>query len=403
MRVVIHRLPRYGVAVLTTAAAALVALVLSPLSLRVPFALFAAAVLVTSLEGGLKPGLLATTVATAALAVEYWLLPSQLPENYSEVVPLLVLFVFVGLLSSYLGHRCWRAIDAAERRMKGGGWRQRAEQFCSLAACAPAGILQMDPQCRCVYLNCACQLTGGFGADEALGDGWARLVHADDRDRVVPAWIRAMQAGKEFDGEFRFQPSPQASRWVRLRSSPMYSARGKVIGHVGVLQDIAGQKDAEEALRETRTLLSAIVEESPDPLLVMSLEGNSLIANSAGARMISKPDGQSDYVSRKRELRDGQGNVVGLLSVCREISGEKRLQGELTRAKTALDKEVQTRQRVEEALGNLLNINAMLQEAVRARDRQLEALRREKEMLETHVHTSNGMPRNGKHRALEVT
>src|SRR5213080_2017128 len=116
MRVVTQQLPRYGVAVFTTAAASLLALVLAPLSLRVPFALFAAAVVVSSLEGGLKPGLLATALATLALAVEYWLLPlAQLPENQAELAPLLILFVIVSLLSNYLGKQCWQAVHASEQ------------------------------------------------------------------------------------------------------------------------------------------------------------------------------------------------------------------------------------------------------------------------------------------------
>ncbi|HLJ97988.1 MAG TPA: PAS domain-containing protein [Gemmataceae bacterium] len=347
MQGVTNRLPRYGVAVFTTAAASLFALFLAPLSLRVPFALFAAAVILSSLEGGLKPGLLATALSTVALAVEFWLLPlAQLPENQDEVVPLLVMFIIIGLLSNYLGEQCWRAVHAAESSQAAvaqirdteeypepvnsvvqvfTGWnpqeateemrgpirsrrdgkairseprngsaptlrerinsatglrlrsprqrkqaepelRQREEQFRSLAACAPASILQMDPDCRCVYANCAAQLLGGFSAEEGQGDGWARYVHPEDRVRVVAGWAAAMQAGREFACELRFLVprrvngtfAPTDGQWVRLRSSPMVSDLGKLIGHVAVLQEIDGQKLAEEALRQTRTLVTAV-------------------------------------------------------------------------------------------------------------------------------------------------
>jgi PAS domain S-box-containing protein len=361
MRGVTNRLPRYGVAIVTTAGASLLALILSPLSLRVPFALFAAAVIFSSLEGGLKPGLLVTALSTAALAVQFWLLPlAQLPENHGEVVPLLVLFVVLGLVSNYLGEQCWRAVHAAEwvqetlasfdedfiftdaqgrvrsihpvahpltgwnkpypalarsrERPRSGGCQavvaeavphifkngarqavdaelapileqngsvlgatlllsdvstrrqrkrevqRREEQFRALAACAPAGIMQMDPACRCVYANCSGQLLGGFSAEEGQGEGWARFLHPEDRARVVPAWVAAMQAGKEFACEFRFQIPQPRGRWVRLRSSPMVSDLGKLFGHVAVFHDIDNQKLAEEALRETRTLLSAVAE-----------------------------------------------------------------------------------------------------------------------------------------------
>ncbi len=75
-----------------------------------------------------------------------------------------------------------------------------------------------------------------------------------------------MQAGKEFACEFRFLVprrvnrtlSPTDGRWVRLRSSPMVSDMGKLIGHVAVLQEIDDQKLAEEALRQTRTLVTVV-------------------------------------------------------------------------------------------------------------------------------------------------
>ena len=361
MRRVRNRLPRYGVALFTTAGASLLALFLSPLSLRVPFALFAAAVIFSSLEGGLKPGLLATALSTAALAIQFWLLPlAQLPENQGEVVPLLVLFVVLALLSNYVGEQCWRAVHAVEwvqatlasfddefvfadaqgrvrfinpvahtltgwnnlypalarsrerlrsrvcqaivaeavphvfqngarqsvdvepapsreqngsvlgatlllsdvstRRQRKRELQRSEEQFRALAACAPAGIMQMDPDCRCVYANCSGQLLGGFSAEEGQGEGWARFLFPEDRARVVPAWVAAMQAGKEFACEFRFQTPQPRGRWVHVRSSPMVSDLGKLIGHVAVLHDIDNQKSAEEALRETRTLLSAVAE-----------------------------------------------------------------------------------------------------------------------------------------------
>ena len=536
MQVVTNRLSRYGIALLTTAGASLFALFLSPLSLRVPFALFAAAVIISALEGGLKSGLLATALSTVALGALYWVLPlTRLPENQGETVLLLVLFVIVGLMSSYLGRQCWRAVQAVEwvqatlasfgdgliftdtqghvtfmnsaahtltgwkqaeivqrllqpechgpdengshaleravvRVLKGGGkatvtepeerttipfsvngaaqsvdaqaapicdregsllgavvvlrnatasqqrardLQQKEEQFRALASCAPVGILQMDPECRCVYTNCSCQLTGGFSAEEGLGGGWTRFLHPEDHAAVVPAWTAAMQAGKEFACEFRFQSSDPSGRWVRLRSSPMYSDVGKVIGHVGILDDIAAYKSSQEALRESRTLLSALAEISEDALFVQDVQGRCVLTNNAGARMIGKTvkeivgkdeselfavetarhlledkgepssppipeselgndrlqpgragsgraqlcgqeqpssDGQRTYITRKSPFRDSQGSLAGLITVCHDTTEEKRLATQLVKAHAALEVEVQARQHTEEEL-----------------------------------------------------
>jgi PAS domain S-box-containing protein len=126
-----------------------------------------------------------------------------------------------GLLGAMLVLRDVTATRQAEREL-----RHREQQFRSLAACAPVGILQMDPECRCVYANCSSQLTGGFSAKEALDEGWTRFLHPEDCGRVLPDWTAAMQAGKDFVCEFRFPTDEQNPRWVRLRSSPMYSDVG---------------------------------------------------------------------------------------------------------------------------------------------------------------------------------
>src|SRR5207237_574685 len=154
--------------------------------------------------------------------------------------------------------------DATASQQKARDWQQREEQFRALASCAPVGILQMDPECHAVYTNCCCQLIGGFSAEEGLGEGWTGFLHPDDQASVVSAWTAAMQAGTEFACQFRFQTPDQGGRWVRLRSSPMYSDVGKVIGHVGVLDDIADQKSAEETLQETRTLSSVLAQSCAD-------------------------------------------------------------------------------------------------------------------------------------------
>jgi PAS domain S-box-containing protein len=530
--------------------------------LRVPFGLFAAAVIVSALEGGLKPGLLATALSTFALGVQYWLLPlTQPPESQGEVVPLLTLFVTVGFLSSYLGQQCWRAIHAVEwvqatlasygdgliftdqegkvtfmnpvaqhltawspqeagRRLLGqvsangqqeachpvehavvralrgdakcstaepalmisrngvaqsvdaqaaairdrdGGLlgamlvlrdvtaarqverelRHREQQFRSLAACAPVGILQMDPECRCVYANCSSQLTGGFSAKEALDEGWTRFLHPEDRVRVLPDWTSAMQAGKEFVCEFRFPAPEQNPRWVRLRSSPMYSDVGKLIGHVGVFHDITDEKRTEEALRETRALLSAVAEACLDPLFVKDQEGRYVLANEMGARMIGKTvreivgrednelfaaeaarrirdhdcqilasghlqtgaqaefagEGPCHYGFRKLPFRDDSGEVAGLVSVYRDLSQEKQLKIELAKAKDALALEIDSRQQGEQALqqcraqqescaeqaSEIARLTSLVQDETRARQQAEEKLHEAQAALEREI------------------
>ncbi|HBB32347.1 MAG TPA: hybrid sensor histidine kinase/response regulator, partial [Cyanobacteria bacterium UBA9273] len=46
-------------------------------------------------------------------------------------------------------------------------------------------------------------------------------------------------------------PHPSSlTRWVCLRSSPMLSDKGELLGHVGTIEDITERKEAEEARAE---------------------------------------------------------------------------------------------------------------------------------------------------------
>src|SRR5262249_486879 len=101
------------------------------------------------------------------------------------------------------------------------------------------------------------------------------------------------------------------------------------------------------------------------------------------------PAGERQYVSRKTPFRDGRGNMVGLISICREVTEEERLRTELAEATAAMELEVQARQRAEEAVrewqaqqrageeqaAELARAASLLQQETVARQRAEESLR----------------------------
>jgi PAS domain S-box-containing protein len=125
--------------------------------------------------------------------------------------------------------------------------RQRADRFRALAGYAPAGLMVLDAEGRCVFCNPAAQAACGCTADECLGEGWSRHVRPEDRDRLIGEWLRAVVGKQPFADEFRV-----AARWLRLRSAPMLGDGGEVLGHVAALEDVSERRRAEEALADAR-------------------------------------------------------------------------------------------------------------------------------------------------------
>jgi len=125
--------------------------------------------------------------------------------------------------------------------------RKSEEQFRSLSACSPVGIFMTDMAGRCTYTNFRCQATDNFKLEESLIEGWSRSVHPEDRDWVLADWSARTLKGQEYSNEFRLLAPEGSVRWVHVRSSPMLSEQGQLIGQVGTVEDITERKQAEAA------------------------------------------------------------------------------------------------------------------------------------------------------------
>jgi PAS domain S-box-containing protein len=130
--------------------------------------------------------------------------------------------------------------------------RRRADRFRALAGYAPAGLMVLDAEGRCVFSNPAAQAACGCSADESLGEGWSRHVRPQDRDRLIGDWLRAVVARQPFADEFQVMADPGAGRWLRVRSAPMLGENGEVLGHVAALDEVSERRRAEESLADAR-------------------------------------------------------------------------------------------------------------------------------------------------------
>jgi PAS domain S-box-containing protein len=185
--------------------------------------------------------------------------------------------------------------DITERREAEEVLQASEEVFRCLSACSPVGIFLTDTAGRCTYTNPSCQAICGFTLEESLGEGWAAYVHPEDRARVFDEWSLTTKAGRTYSDEFRFEDPEHGIRWVHVRSSPMISDTGTLIGHVGTVEDITERKRAEgereqflAELAAERARLEAVLQQMPAGVLIAEAPSGRIIMGNQLAEEICR-------------------------------------------------------------------------------------------------------------------
>lgn len=127
----------------------------------------------------------------------------------------------------------------------------------------------------------------GAPLEEISGVRFYKIFHPDDTAHLASEWhdIMASKQAREVVG--RIRRADGQYRWCTLRQKPRLHAEGNVARWYGVVLDIEDRKQAENALKDTKTALAA------------SEENLSLIINSLPVLVWSaRPDGSADFVNK---------------------------------------------------------------------------------------------------------
>ncbi|MUG99886.1 PAS domain-containing protein [Scytonema sp. UIC 10036] len=151
--------------------------------------------------------------------------------------------------------------ELVERQRIENALRQSEHRYASLAEAAPVGIFRTDMEGHCLYVNERwCQIAGLTPAD-AMGMGWVKALHPDDREPIVAEWNRSVKELTPFRLEYRFQRPDGKMTWVFGQAVAERGANGEIEGYIGTITDISERKEAMEALRQLNQELEARVEQ----------------------------------------------------------------------------------------------------------------------------------------------
>ena len=139
--------------------------------------------------------------------------------------------------------------DVTEQKLVEVALRESEERFRILASHAPVGIFQEDRNGIRTYVNERWLQITGSSLEKAMGWGWIRSVHSEDRDLVDSEWRAALKSGGSYAAEYRVLREDGRIAWVQTSVVPIKDETGTITGYVGTVTDLTKQKETEERLR----------------------------------------------------------------------------------------------------------------------------------------------------------
>lgn len=128
-------------------------------------------------------------------------------------------------------------------------------RFRALIESSPASIYETDTKGHYLLVNPRWCEMAGMSEEAALGKGWSKGLHPEDRDKLFASWQHMVESHGRFALEYRFQNQQGEITWVSGTAAPIYDAQGQITGYIGINTDITSQKHKErEILRYQQQL-----------------------------------------------------------------------------------------------------------------------------------------------------
>ena len=268
---------------------------------------------------------------------------------------------------------CGQLTTALRRKQVEEALRESQARYQNLVETSHDLIWSVDAEGKITFMNRAAKEIYGYGPEELIGHSFMELMSSENKQPPDFGKIKALigQADDFTDVESYVLHRDGRQIALSANSKVLRDEQGHIIGITGSSHDITARKQAEEALKEERNLLRTLIDNIPDRIYAMDLQGHKTLSNTAdwkasGGKTMDDVIGKTDFdmyppemaeqfwkldqavldagqpvinyeepgldadgnlvsiLTSKIPLRDDKGKVIGLVGIGRDITERKQ-------------------------------------------------------------------------------
>ena len=152
------------------------------------------------------------------------------------------------------------AADMVDRYRRASEADLPVAEFSVLHQFASVGIFAVGSEGLCLKVNAKWSLIYEMTQEQALGTGWARRIHPDDRAAVRENLNDTTRERRDFDMELRLQMPDGRVKTIRALLRAFCGLDGALAGHSGAVDDVSAARSLQSSLREKQDRVAAILD-----------------------------------------------------------------------------------------------------------------------------------------------
>ena len=146
-------------------------------------------------------------------------------------------------------------VDITDKKQIEERLRASEQRWQHLAEMVPQQVWTATADGAVDYYNARATENTGVPESELHGFGWAQVLHPDDLERTVAAWLKSSAQPVAYEVEHRVRRHDGEYQWFATRAAPILDGAGQIVKWFGTDTNVDSFKRLEAELRHARDLL----------------------------------------------------------------------------------------------------------------------------------------------------